>query len=325
MISVVSPIFNEEENIELLVQRVRDQLEQVGRHDFEYWLVENGSSDRSYEIIQSLGATDPRIRCLRLSRNFGSQGAILAGLHHARGEAIITMDGDLQHPPEMIPKMIDKWEEGYHVVGTEKSTDGLNERHIWLKRGFYRSISMLSDIHMAYGQSDFRLMDASVLEVLKSIPEKDLFLRGMVQWMGFRQFNLSYQVAERYGGEPKFSLRGYVNLAMNGIFSFSTVPLKLFLWAGSAIGALAILHTIWLLWIFVSNLISGESQPYPPGWATLTVSIMFLGAVQLLGIGILGEYLSRVYSQTKGRPRFIVMEKSDTRGEDRARRSSHHQ
>jgi dolichol-phosphate mannosyltransferase len=309
MITIVSPIYNEEDNIVELCERIVKTLESVGE-EFEIILVENGSSDRSLEIIKSLHRCDPRIKYLSLSRNFGHQGAIIAGLCHAAGDAIVSLDGDLQHPPELIAEMIRLWREGYDVVyTTKKEKSAQNDWRNIPKRLFYRVVSHIAEVKLSYGQSDFRVLDRKVADVLCRIPERNKFLRGLVQWVGFRQTGIEYEVEPRKSGETKFSLRNYFHFALDGIFSFSTVPLRLFIWIGVIVATLCVLYASVFGVYGTINLLFAKRVLLPPGWATIAVTISFLGAVQLIGIGILGEYIGRIYGQTKDRPDFIVREK----------------
>lgn len=308
MISIISPIFNEAENLVELYERVIATLENI-QEEFEFILVENGSSDCSLEIIKNLRAKDSRIKFVSLSRNFGHQGGILAGLAHATGDAVVSLDGDLQQPPELIPKMIELWKKGYDVVFTTKrinNTDG--GWNFFANRVFYKLISLISDLKLTYGQSDYRLLDRKVVDVIMNIPEKNKFLRGMVEWVGFSQIGIEYEVSPRKKGQSKFSLRSYVNFAFDGIFSFSTVPLRVFLWLGLSISAFCGLYAGYYFIMGLITLLMPEKNLLPPGSATITVSILFLGGVQLIGIGCLGEYIGRIYSQTKERPDFIVKE-----------------
>lgn len=310
MISVVSPIYNESGNLTELYTRVTKALEGVSE-EFEFILVDNGSMDCSLEIIKGLRKKDPRIKFLSLSRNFGHQGAIIAGLTYASGDAIISLDGDLQHPPELIPKLIDLWKKGHEVVFTIKKKK--NKERKWLffsNRVFYKFITAISDISLAYGQSDYRLLDRKVVDAIMQIPEKNKFLRGMVHWVGFSQVAVEYEAGQRKSGDSKFSFWNYINFAFDGIFSFSTLPLKLFLWMGVIIASFCAIWGIYYVAMGIANLFMSDKNLLPPGSATITVSILFLGGIQLIGIGILGEYIGRIYSQTKERPDFIVKEKS---------------
>jgi len=309
MISIVSPVYNEAENLIELCQRIIKVIESI-KEEFEIILVENGSIDSSLEIIKDLRKKDPRIKYVSLSRNFGHQGGLLAGLFYAHGDAVITMDGDLQHPPELIPEMVSLWKQGHDVVYTTKNE--LNSDKDWRSipsKLFYRFLSRISEVNLSYGQSDFRLTDQKVVEVIRKLPEKNIFLRGMVEWLGFNQIGIQYNPPPRKRGHSKFHLRNYINFAFDGVFSFSTIPLRIFLWTGSMIALFCGFYGIYWLVIGLIYLYFPESLQLPPGWATLSVSITFLGSVQLLGIGILGEYLGRTYNQTKQRPDFVVKEK----------------
>jgi len=309
MISVVSPVYNEAGNIVELCDRVTNALEGIGE-DFEFILVENGSSDHSLEIIKNLREKDSRIKFVSLSRNFGHQVGILSGLRHASGDAVISLDGDLQHPPELIPRMVKLWKEGFDIVFTTKKASRNNrDWKVFPSRCFYKLISFISELEFSYGQSDYRLLDRKVADILRQIPEKNMFLRGMVEWTGFCQTGVEYEVEPRKSGESKFSFKNYINFALDGILSFSTIPLKIFLWFGIIVAVFASLYGFYYLGMGVINILYPEKNMLPPGSATITVGIFFLGGIQLIGIGCLGEYIGRIYSQTKGRPDFIVREK----------------
>jgi dolichol-phosphate mannosyltransferase len=308
MISVVSPIYNEAENVRELVARVTAALEQTGE-DFEYVLVDNGCTDGSLRIIKSLARQDARVKYLSLSRNFGPQGAILAGMSRARGDAVISLDGDLQHPPELIAEMVEAWKQGYDVVHTTKQPGSYqNGLRCWLTRCFYRLISLVSDVKLAYGQSDFRLLSRQVVDVLLNIPEKGQFLRGLVEWVGFKTTSVEYRPDFRKRGHSKFSIWGYLSFAVDGIVSFSVVPLRMFLYCGLGISLLCVGYAAYLFAVGLLNLTGWAEYDIPPGWVTITISILFLNSVQLIGIGVLGEYLGRVFKQTKSRPEFIIRE-----------------
>ena len=237
MISVISPIYNEADNLIELYKRVVAALESV-HEKFEFILVEKGSRDNSLEIIKDLRAKDPRIKFVSLSRNFGHQGGILAGMTYASGDAVVSIDGDLQQPPELIPKMIELWKKGYDVVFTTKKLKNNDRNRLFLwNRIFYKLIGLISDLNLTYGQSDYRLLDRKVVDVILNIPEKHKFLRGMVEWVGFSQIGVEYEISPRKSGQSKFSFRNYVNFALDGIFSFSTMPLRMFLWFGLSIAA----------------------------------------------------------------------------------------
>lgn len=310
MISVVSPIYNEAENLEELCERVTAVFDEL-KEDFEYILVDNGSEDDSLSIIKALGKKDDRIKFVSLSRNFGHQGGIWAGMNHAKGDAVISLDGDLQHPPELIHQMVALWKQGFDVVYTSKIIDtDKKDWRFYPTELFYKLISHISEVKLTYGQSDYRLMDRKVADVICQIPEKNKFLRGMVEWVGFRQIGVEYEVAERKRGRSKFSFRHLVNFALDGIFSFSTLPLRMFLWVGMIVASFCVLYAFVYFFVGLLHFIFPQFYYLPPGWATIAVSITFLGGVQLIGIGCLGEYIGRIYAQTKQRPDFIVNEKN---------------
>ena len=309
MISVISPIYNESGNLMELYSRVVRAFNGI-REEFEFILVENGSTDHSLEIIKELRKKDPRVKFLSLSRNFGHQGAIVAGLNHAVGDAVISLDGDLQHPPELIPEFIKLWKEGYDVVyTTKKKYDDKKIFNLSFNKLFYRLISLISDVKLNYGQSDYRLIDRKVLNVILNIPEKNKFLRGIVEWVGFKQTSIEYDVESRKSGKSKFSFYNYMSFALDGIFSFSNAPLRIFLWVGLLVALFCVCYAVLYFVMGLINLIRPDTMLLPSGSATITVSVLFLGAVQLIGIGCLGEYIGRIYSQVKERPDFIVKEK----------------
>lgn len=309
MISVVSPIYNESENIDELCKRVMNILDGIGE-EFEFILVDNGSKDSSLDTIKKLRKKNQRIKFVSLSRNFGHQGAILTGLAHASGNCVISMDGDLQHPPELIPKMVELWKKGYSVVyTTKKMMRGHGDKVPFTKKLFYRFISFISEVELSYGESDYRLLDRRVVDAIMRIPEKNKFLRGMVKWVGFSQVGIEYEVSPRKAGKSKFSIWNYISFAFDGIFSFSTVPLRVFLWVGISISVFCGFYGIYYFIMGLITLLVPGSNLLPPGSATITVSILFLGGIQLIGIGVLGEYIGRIYSQTKERPDFIVKER----------------
>jgi len=308
VISVISPIYNEEDNLEELIQRTVSALDSTCE-PFELLLVDNGSNDHSLDIMRRMHAKDTRICFISLSRNFNHQGGILAGMTYAKGDAVISMDGDLQHPPELIPEMVRLWKRGYEVVLTKKrQVSGYGVRSICTKL-FYKLISRLTDLHLSYGQSDFRLLDRKVVDTLLHIPERDKFIRGLVEWIGFSQIGIEYDVPPRKRGKSKFSMMHYLSFAIDGLFSFSKVPLRYFLWVGLFIAILCIAFGCVYAYMALSNIIGWSNYILPSGWATLTVSIFFLSAVQLIGIGVIGEYIGRIFFQIKQRPEFILKEK----------------
>jgi len=308
-LSVVFPVFNERDNLNALHQRVSEAITETGL-DYELIFVDNGSVDGSLDVIKSLAAGDSHVRYICLSRNFGHQGGLFAGLAGSHGDAVITMDADLQHPPSLIPRMVALWQEGHEVVYTTKTGHRMGALKGLQTKIFYRVMSKISGLNLSFGQSDYRLLDRKVLDALLSIPEYRKFLRGTVEWMGFRQTGLELSVEERHSGESKFSYRSLVSFALDGILAFSTMPLRWFIATGALVALLAIAYAMYVTILALVEAMGGPVS-VPPGWASVAVAISFFGGVQLLGIGVLGEYLGRVFEQTKGRPVYIVRETSE--------------
>ena len=304
LVSVAFPVFNEAENLETLHAEVTRALEMTGLA-FELIFVDNGSTDASLSIIKRLSETDPRVEFVSLSRNFGHQGALLAGISHAQGEAVITMDADLQHPSALLPEMVRLWQEGFEVVFTRKRRYPVHGMRLRQVKLFYWLMSKWSGLHLSFGQSDFRLLDRKVFEVFLRMPEARKFLRGLVEWVGFRQTGLEYDPLPRHAGESKFPFRALVSFAVDGIISFSLLPLRWSLGLGFIVASMSFVYGIAMVVMGLLNY-AGMSVPLPPGWATLVVSILFLSGIQLIAIGMLGEYVGRIFEQTKGRPEFIV-------------------
>jgi glycosyltransferase involved in cell wall biosynthesis len=310
MISVISPIYNEADNLVELCDRLVKALE-LSKERYEIVLVENGSWDGSLTIIKSLRKRNKNIKYVSLSRNFGHQGGIMAGIFHAKGDAVISLDGDLQHPPELIPEMIRLWKIGFDIVYTlKKGKAGHDDWRFLPSRVFYKLMNYFSDVKLSYGQSDFRLMDRKVVEVIKNIPERNIFLRGIVEWVGFKQTGIKYDTLPRSKGESKFRIGNYIRFAFDGIFSFSTLPLRFMLYSGLLIAFFCVIYILFILGIFLLQ-ISDVSTYLPPGWGTLAIGLLFFGSVQLICAGILGEYIGRIYSQVKQRPDFIVKSSSN--------------
>ena len=307
--SIVFPVYDEEGNLEILYQRVRDVLCQFGA-SYEMVFVDNGSTDGSLEIIKELSRRDPNVSFVSLSRNFGHQAALFAGMSYSRGDAVITMDADLQHPASLIPQMVELWQQGHEVVFTTKRNTHIGGLTGLQVRAFYWLMSKISGLRLSFGQSDFRLLDRKVVTVLLGIGEYRKFLRGTIDWMGFRQIGIEYDVEERYTGRSKFSYRNLVSFAVDGILSFSSLPLRWLAAAGVIIAMAGLVYALTAVILGILGLL-GQGVTLPPGWATLAAAITFFGGVQLLAIGMIGEYVSRVYEQTKGRPVFIVRETSD--------------
>jgi polyisoprenyl-phosphate glycosyltransferase len=304
MISVILPVFNEEDNIAAVADEVRDQLERLAT-PFELIFVDDGSTDGSLRVLADLNQLDSRIKAVRLSRNFGHQVAISAGLEYASGDAVIVMDADLQHPPELIPELIAHWKDGYDVVYTIR----VGQAHAnFLKRftaaQFYRVLNRICDMDIAIDANtpDFRLLDRRVVDVLRRLPERARFVRGLVRWVGFRQKAVHFTARRRTRGSTKYPLSRMLRFSMDGVTAFSTMPLRF----ASYLGAFAAFSSIpYALWAVYKRLFTDDAVH---GWASVVVAVLILGGVQLICLGIIGEYLGRVYEESKGRPLYITDE-----------------
>jgi glycosyltransferase involved in cell wall biosynthesis len=304
MISIVVPCLNEEEVLRDTNRRLVAVLEQLPQK-FEILYVDDGSSDRTPEILGALQADDERIRVVRFSRNFGHQMAITAGLEHASGDAVAIIDADLQDPPEVIADFVAKWMDGFDVVyGVRREREGETAFKLWTAKLFYRLIGKLSDTEIPLDAGDFRLMDRCVADALLAMPERDRFVRGMVSWLGFSQAAVPYRRAARAAGETKYSLFKMLRFATDGIVSFSILPLRLATWVGFAASGIALLG---ILMTVVERLMGVEGLV--KGWASILVAILFIGGVQLICMGIIGEYVGRIYGESKRRPLYVVRER----------------
>ena len=309
-VSVIFPVYNEAENLEQLYAEVLSAIRDCGV-TYQLVFVDNGSADEPLSIIKKIRAKDPRVFFVSRSRIFGHQNALFAGMTYAAGDAVITMDADLQHPPSLLPKMIHLWREKNEVIYTSKKEAGLPFSKRMMVKVFYWVISKISRLKLNFGQSDFRLLDRKVVDSILGIAEYHKFLRGQVSWVGFKQIGLTFSVRPRHKGESKFSYKHLFLFALDAIFSFSRYPLHLVTLIGVCIALLSffyLMKEVFLIWI-INIFELGPRIPLPPGWTTLTVAIFFLGSVQLIAIGILGEYVGRIFDQTKGRPNFIVRER----------------
>jgi len=301
-LSLVLPIYNEEEVIPELHGRLQAFLEALGT-DAEVVFVNDGSKDKSIEQLRALAKKEPRYRVVSFSRNFGHQVAITAGMDYARGKAVVVMDADLQDPPEVVLEMVAKWREGYDVVyGKRRSREGETFFKLLTAKWFYRVFAAMIPIEVPLDTGDFRLMSRKVVLTMRELREAHRFVRGMVSWVGFKQTALLYDRPARFAGETKYPLRKMLRFALDGITSFSTLPLRFATYLGMIISAGSLLVAVWAA---VSKLVYHSTVA---GWAALTVLVAFLAAVQLLMIGILGEYVGRIYEQVKGRPLYVVAE-----------------
>lgn len=312
LLSLVIPCFNEEEVIAETVKRLRAFCASAGDVDVELIFVDDGSRDRTRELLRGFAEVDPRIQVVGFARNFGHQIAVTAGIDAARGEAVVLIDADLQDPPEVVLQMIAKWREGYDVVyGTRIERPGESVFKLAAARGFYRLLNRLSDVPIPLDTGDFRLMSRPVIEALKSMPERDRFVRGMVSWVGFRQTALPYRRAERFAGTSKYPLRKMLRFATDGILSFSIKPLQMSITLGLLAATLAMAGIAYALFLRIFTSIWVE------GWTALMIAVLFIGGVQLICVGILGEYVGRIYNEVKRRPLYLVQEhiRSDGRGD----------
>ena len=301
LLSVVTPCYNESEVINLFYNAIKLVLKSLKNLRFEIIFVDDGSSDDTLAKLNKIADTDPTIRVCSLSRNFGHQIALSAGLDFALGDAVVLMDADLQHPPDSIPEFVKKWEEGFDIVSGVRSN---TQSSSWLKdrtsNSFYTIFNFLSPIHIPQGAGDFCLLTKRVCDSLKIMPERHRFLRGMVSWTGYRRVLVSYECARRAAGQSKYTVGKMVRLSMDAVFSFSAQPLRLALRLGIT---MAVLGFVYLTWTVVPGLLSGNLVP---GYASLIGVTITLGGCQLAFIGLIGEYLARVFEEVKGRPIYTI-------------------
>jgi len=301
--SIVVPVFNEELVIEESYRRLHDVMEQTGE-DYELIFVNDGSRDKTEELVSALCDKDPHVRLLSFSRNFGHQTAITAGMDASSGQAVVVIDADLQDPPEVILDMIAKWKEGYDVVyGRRTVRDGETVFKKLTAKMFYRLLKSLTNVEIPVDTGDFRLIDRKVCDVMNSLTEKNRYVRGLVSWVGFRQTEVAYHRKERFAGETKYPLKKMLKFALDGITTFSYKPLKLATYVGFSVSFLSFLYLLVVLYLklFTDRAVSG--------WAsTLSVSLIFNGVI-LIMLGIIGEYIGRIYDEAKNRPLYVIREK----------------
>jgi dolichol-phosphate mannosyltransferase len=305
LLSVVAPVYNEVETLGELHRRVTSAVAPLG--EYEIVLVDDGSTDGSWDILLELAAGDTHLRLLRLSRNFGHQAALSAGLDAARGRAVVLMDADLQDPPEMIPELVAKWREGFDVVyavrGAREGEPRLRLASISL---FYRLLSLMSPTPIPENAGDFRLLSRRAATAISAMPERARFLRGMTSWIGFRQTGVTYARDARFAGTSKYSLAKLFRLALDGITSFSTTPIKLVTAVGFALVVFCAGVLAWTLYVrfFTSH--------HPQGWTSVIAVVLLLGGVQLLSLGVIGQYVARIFEESKQRPLYLVDEVVDS-------------
>jgi polyisoprenyl-phosphate glycosyltransferase len=301
-LSIVVPCYNEQESIHACHQKLTEVLcaQEVS---YEIVYVDDGSRDKTVELLEQIHARDPHVVVVRLSRNFGHQPAVTAGLSASLGQAIVIIDADLQDPPELIPEMVKLWRSGYKVVyGIRHTRDGETSFKLWTAKAFYRLINSLSDVEIPVDTGDFRLIDRVVVDVFLQMPERHRLLRGMWSWIGFPQVGLPYQRAARFAGETKYPLRKMLGLALDGIVSFSVVPLRMVTALGFVSAGAAFIGIVYTLCVRLLT------HSWVRGWAMTFIGILFMAGVQMLCLGILGEYIGRIYTESKQRPLFIQHE-----------------
>lgn len=303
-ISIVIPAYNEEGNLSEIRKAIDHVFHKLPNYKYEIIFVNDGSRDRTQDFLEEMSLSFPEVRYIEFSRNFGHQYAVKAGLDLADGNAVISMDADLQHPPALIPEMIRKWEEGYDIVYTiRKYPKSISRFKRSTSDFFYRILSKLSDVELEKGSSDFRLLDASVIDVIRDGTESDVFLRGLVKWVGFRQYAIPFVAGERFAGESKYSLGKMFRFAFTGITAFSVKPLYLAAYLGFFFSLVSLLYIPYVIYSFMNH---SEIS----GWASLIMTVVFFGGVQLIILGILGIYMGKIFKQIKGRPNYIIRSKN---------------
>jgi dolichol-phosphate mannosyltransferase len=304
-LSIVVPMYNEAGNVATLLERIVGNVEAIeGAPTYEIVVVDDGSTDRTVEAVRAELAKRPNLLLVRLSRNFGHQLAATAGIELARGNAVVLMDGDLQDPPELIARFVERWRAGYDVVyAVRRTRKGESPFKLFTANLFYRTIKRLTKVSIPVDTGDFRLMSRRVVEALRRLPERHRFLRGMVSWVGFEQTGVEYDRDPREWGATKYPLPKMLRFAVDGITSFSDIPLRFASYFGFSVSAIAFVYA---LIVVVAKLFRVYPPGYTPGWASTIVAVVFLGGVQLISLGILGEYLGRIYDEVKGRPLYLI-------------------
>ncbi|MFO0948754.1 MAG: glycosyltransferase family 2 protein [Planctomycetota bacterium] len=307
MISIVIPVFNEEENLPALYERLTAAAAAWEDPDYEVIVVDDGSKDRSFVALADIHRKDPRWKVLSFSRNFGHQSAISAGIHYTTGDVVVVMDADLQDPPEELERFLAKWREGYHVVYAIRTKRKENIFKRTAYAAFYRILRKVSSIEIPLDSGDFCVMDRHVVDVLRAMPERSRFVRGLRSWSGFRQVGVAYERQARHAGEVKYTFSKLVRLAFDGIFSFSNVPLRMSNWLGVSLCAAAACVILMLTaWWGTDVEIFGMRPRQAAGWTSLCSLILLLSGLQFLVLGVMGEYLARMFEEAKARPPWII-------------------
>lgn len=304
-ISIVIPAYNEEEVLNKLIERLAILINNTPKYEFEVIFVNDGSKDKTLEILEEIAQKEKKLKILSFSRNFGHQAAVTAGIKYVTGDAVVIIDADLQDPPELIPQMIELWEQGNEVIyGKRKKRKGESAFKLLSAKMFYKTLNALSDVEIPKDTGDFRLVDRKVIDVINQMPEHNKFLRGLFSWVGFKQYAFEYERQERKAGKTKYPFKKMKKLASDGIISFSTKPLKM-------LGGIGILSIIISIGILIYSLISYalKLNNLAPGWTSIMVTVTFLGGIQLLSVWIMSEYIARIYDETKQRPEYIIDKK----------------
>ena len=304
-VSVVIPMYYEEEVAEECYKRVKGVLSSLTNYDHEIVFVNDGSKDKTLEILEQIASKDEKVKVLSFARNFGHQCAVTAGIKYVSGDAIVIIDADLQDPPELIPDMLKYWEDGYEVIyGKRKSREGESKFKLLTAKLFYKTLNALSDVEIPKDTGDFRLVDRKVVDVINSLPEHNKFLRGLFSWVGFNQTPFEYERKERFAGKTKYPLKKMLKLAGDGILSFSTKPLK-------TVGVLGVLSVIISFIILIYSILSFAFRwnNLAPGWTSLMVTMTFMFGMTLISIWMLSEYIARIYDEVRGRPQYIIKKK----------------
>jgi glycosyltransferase involved in cell wall biosynthesis len=303
-LSVVVPCFNEQDVIATTHARLAAALRAIPGADPEIIYVDDGSRDRTLELLRGIAASDASVRVIALSRNFGHQKGITAGLESAAGDAVVLIDADLQDPPEVIGEFVSRWRAGVDVAyGVRRHREGESGFKLFTAHLYYRLMGRVSDHEIPFDAGDFRLLDRAVVDALSRMPERDRFMRGMIAWIGFRQEAVQYDRAARAAGETKYPFRRMVRFALDGMFSFSATPLRVATYFGFFASGLAVIGVVYAFALRLST------DTAVPGWATLLIAVLFLGGVQLVSLGVIGEYIARIYGEVKERPLYLVRER----------------
>ena len=304
-ISVVVPMYYEEKVVEECYKRLKENLEKLKKYENEIIFINDGSKDRTLEILEQIASKDEKIKVISFSRNFGHQAAVTAGLQYVSGDAIVIIDADLQDPPELITEMVALWEQGNEVIyGKRKKRKGESAFKLLSAKMFYKTLNSLSDVEIPKDTGDFRLVDRKVVDVINSLPEHNKFLRGLFSWVGYKQLPYEYERKERFAGKTKYPLKKMLKLAADGIIGFSSKPLKL-------VGTLGFISIIISILILIYALISYilKLNNLSAGWTSIMVAITFFAGVQLLSLWVIAEYIGRIYDESKNRPQYIVDKK----------------